>query len=116
MEMFNSLSVVAATSSQAAADPNSTMSMLITFVPLILIFVLLYFIMIRPQKKKEKKVQQMRDALEVGDSITTVGGIVGRVVNIKEEGIIIETGADRNKMMIKKWAIQTVDTLHDDAE
>lgn len=113
MGIFNNLSVIAA---DAATQTNDPMSMLITFAPLVLIFVLLYFMMIRPQKKKEKKIQQMRDALQVGDSITTVGGIVGRVVNIKEEGIIIETGADRNKMMIKKWAIQTVDTLHDDAE
>lgn len=116
MGIFNNLSVIAADAAAATTETNSTMSMLLTFGPLILIFVLLYFMMIRPQRKKEKKIQKMREALEVGDSITTVGGIVGRVVNIKEDGIIIETGADRNKMMIKKWAVQTVDTLHDDAE
>ena len=86
---------------------------LVTFGPLVLIVVLMYFIMIRPQRKKQKEEQKMRNSLRVGDEITTIGGICGRVVNVKEDGLIIETGADRNKMSIKKWAIQSVDTVHD---
>lgn len=73
----------------------------------------MYFLMIRPQKKKQKEEQKMRENLRVGDEITTIGGICGRVVNIKEDTLIIETGADRNKMTIKKWAMQSCDTVHD---
>lgn len=100
----------------APVDPNgagSWMYYLVTFGPLVLIVVLMYFIMIRPQRKKQKEEQKMRNSLRVGDEITTIGGICGRVVNVKEDGLIIETGADRNKMSIKKWAIQSVDTVHD---
>ena len=104
----------AAAGAASATSADSTGAMLVTFLPLVAIFVLLYFIMIRPQKKKEKKTQQMRESLQVGDNITTVGGVVGRVVTIKEDGIVIETGADRSKIMIKKWAIQSVDTIHDE--
>ena len=55
----------------------------------------------------------MRENLRVGDEITTIGGIVGRVVSIKEDSLVIETGADRSKMTIKKWAMQSCDTVHD---
>lgn len=89
---------------------------LVTFGPLVLIVVLMYFIMIRPQRKKQKEEQKMRNNLRVGDEITTIGGICGRVVNVKEDGLIIETGADRNKMSIKKWAIQSVETIHDSTD
>lgn len=87
--------------------------MLVQFGPIVLIVVLMYFIMIRPQRKKQKEEQKMRNNMRVGDEITTIGGICGRVLNIKEDSLVIETGADRNKMTIKKWAIQTVDTIHD---
>lgn len=97
---------------QAGAGSNA-LALLINFGPIILIVVLMYFILIRPQRKKQKEEQKMRNNLRVGDEITTIGGICGRVVNIKEDSLIIETGADRNKMSIKKWAIQTVDTIHD---
>lgn len=85
----------------------------VQFGPIVLIVVLMYFIMIRPQRKKQKEEQKMRNNMRVGDEITTIGGICGRVLNIKEDSLVIETGADRNKMTIKKWAIQTVDTIHD---
>ena len=55
----------------------------------------------------------MRNDLRIGDEITTIGGIVGRVVNVKDDVIIIETGADRNKMTLKKWALQSNETVHD---
>ena len=67
----------------------------------------MYFIMIRPQKKRQKEEQEMRNSLEIGDEIITIGGIVGRVVTIREEDIIIETGADRTKMKIQRWAVNT---------
>ena len=79
-------------------------------------FVAMYFLMIRPQKKKQQEEQKMRDALQIGDEITTIGGIVGRVVTIKDDTLIIETGADRNKMKITRWAIQTNNTATEKAE
>ena len=86
------------------------------FIPLILMFVLMYFLMIRPQKKKQKEEQKMRESIRVGDEITTIGGIRGRIVNIKEDEFVIETGNDRNKLVIKKWAMQSCDTVHDAAD
>ncbi|MBQ7102147.1 MAG: preprotein translocase subunit YajC, partial [Clostridia bacterium] len=65
---------------------------------------------------KQKEEQQMRDSLQIGDEITTIGGIVGRVVTIKDDSLIIETGADRNKMKITRWAIQTNNTATEKAE
>ncbi|MBR5524622.1 MAG: preprotein translocase subunit YajC [Clostridia bacterium] len=90
------------------------MAALIQFGPLVLILVVMYFLMIRPQQKKQKEEQKMRNSLRVGDELTTIGGIKGRVVAIKEDTITIETGADRSKLQFEKWAIQTVHTKHDD--
>ncbi len=78
----------------------------------------LYFLVIRPQSKKKKKEEKMRGNVQIGDDITTIGGIVGRVVGIKEDAdsIVIETGTDRAKIRIKRWAIGSIDTIHDNAE
>ena len=75
----------------------------------------IYFFLIRPNSKKKKEEAQMRNNLEIGDEITTIGGIMGRIVAIKDEedAIIIETGSDRVKMKFKKWCISTVDTVKD---
>jgi preprotein translocase subunit YajC len=116
MMYFGSLITAATATTSSATTADSTGSMLMTFAPFVAIIAVLYFLMIRPQKKKEKKTQQMREAVQVGDNITTAGGIVGRVVTIKEDGVVIETGADRSKIQIKKWAIQSVDTLHDSVD
>ena len=74
-----------------------------------LIFVVFYFIFIRPQKKQEKEQNAMRDALQVGDEITTIGGVIGRVVSIKEETVTIETSRDRTKIRFLRSAIRSVD-------
>lgn len=70
--------------------------------------VFIYFIMIRPQQKKEKNVREMRNSLKVGNEITTIGGIYGKIVKINEELITIEVGADKTKLTVAKWAIGTV--------
>ena len=75
-----------------------------------LMFVLLYFIMIRPERKKKKEADAMRDALKVGDKITTIGGIVGEVCHIKDDNVVIEVGADRVRIEFKKWAISSNDS------
>ena len=78
----------------------------------------IYFFLIRPNSKKKKEEAQMRNNLEIGEEITTIGGIMGRIVAIKddEDAIIIETGSDRVKMKFKKWCISTVDTVKDKPE
>lgn len=91
--------------------PEEAASMLVTFLPLIAMLVLLYFMMIRPQRKKEKETTEMRNSIEVGDGVTTIGGIVGRVASIKEDTFVLETGSDRVKMRFKRWAIQEVEKL-----
>lgn len=75
----------------------------------------LYLIFFRPQQKKKKKEEAMRKNLQIGDEIVTIGGIVGRVVAIKEDAdsFVIETGTDRNKLLIKRWALGSVLTIHD---
>ena len=70
-------------------------------------FVLMYFLMIRPQNKQRKAEEEMRNNVEIGDDVVTIGGIVGKVVSTKDDALIIETGADRNKMKVTRWAVQT---------
>ena len=76
-----------------------------SIVLLVLMFALLYFFMIRPENKRKKQAQAMRDSLTVGDEITTIGGIVGTICAVKEETIVIETGADRVRLEMMKWAV-----------
>ncbi len=93
---------------------DSFMVILTQVGPIVLIFVVMYFILIRPQRKKEKETQKMRNNLQVGDEITTIGGVVGIVVSIKEDTVVIETAGERNKIRIKRWAIQSNETVHDE--
>ena len=79
---------------------------------IVVMAVAMYFLMIRPQKKKQKEEQEMRDSIQIGDEVTTIGGIIGRVVTVKEDSIVIETGADRVKMRFQRWAIQTNETAN----
>ena len=94
-----------------------TMGMLLgTFGPIILMFVVFYFLLIRPQKKREQEVQKMREAIEVGDEVVTIGGIVGRVVSIKEDTLVVETSAERSKLRLARWAIQQNNTAVERAD
>ena len=70
--------------------------------------VVFYFFSIRPQRKKDKQQQERRNSIEVGDEVTTIGGIVGRVVNVKEDTMVLETAGDRSRIRFKRWAIQEV--------
>ena len=73
---------------------------------MVLLFAVMYFILIRPQKKKDKEAKAMQDSLQVGDEIVTIGGIVGLVVQVNEDNIVIETTSNRNKLRIKNWEAQ----------
>ena len=88
----------------------------ITIGMLVLLFGAMYFFMIRPQKKQEKETNAMRNSLQVGDEITTIGGIIGKIVSIKEETIMIETGHDRTKIRLLKSAVRNVDVKAEDAQ
>ena len=94
---------------QAAADPNAAAggSMLTLMLPLVLMFVLMYFIMIRPENKRKKKAEEMRNSLSLGEEVTTIGGLTGKIVQVTEDTVTFETGEDRVRIQVKKWAIQT---------
>ena len=88
---------------------QDTMSSFITIGGIVLLIVVFYFFMIRPQKKQERKDAEMRDSLMVGDEVTTIGGIIGKVISIKEETFVLETTKDRTKIRFLKGAIRSVD-------
>ena len=89
-------------------------AMMIVYVVAIVAF--FYFFMIRPQKKQEKEANRMRDELTVGDEITTIGGIIGKVVSIKDETLVLETTKDRTRIRILKTAVSRVDVKAEDAQ
>ena len=94
---------------------NSAGGGLITILMLVGMVAVFYFVLYRPQKKQEKQQKAMMDALAVGDEITTIGGIVGRIVSIKEEIVSIETSKDRTRLSILRSAIRSVDVKAEDA-
>ena len=77
------------------------------WIMIIAMFALMYFLMIRPENKRKKEAQNMRDSLKVGDEITTIGGITGTICAVKENTIVIESGADRVRLELAKWAVST---------
>ena len=76
-----------------------------TLIPLVAMIAVFYFLLIRPQQKRDKATKELRNNIEVGDKITTIGGITGTVLNIKDDNITIETGADRTKITFLRWAV-----------
>ncbi len=88
----------------AGAATGGGGSMIIMLVLMIAIF---YFLIIRPENKKKKKTEEMRNSLSIGDEITTIGGMIGKIVQITEDTITFETGEDRVRIQTKKWAIST---------
>ncbi|MEE1187182.1 MAG: preprotein translocase subunit YajC [Acutalibacteraceae bacterium] len=89
------------------------MSSLASIGILVLFVVIMYFLMIRPQKKREKEEAKMRNSIEIGDEILTIGGIYGRVVSLKEDSLIIESSGDRSKLRITRSAVSQNLTVHD---
>ena len=110
MNLFN---FVLTTGGNAANGANPTGGMLSMVIWLVVMVAAFYFFLFRPQKKREKEVKQLQDSLQIGDEIVTNGGIVGIVVSIKEDTVVIETGSDRSKVRIKRWAIASNETIHD---
>jgi len=125
-ELLMALTETTAAAGTAAADAaaNGDMAaagigeMLGMFLPLILMFVIFYFMLIRPQKKKDKKVKEMLAALKPGDRICTIGGIYGTITNIKDDTIELAVSNENTKLVVARWAIRNVEevTIENDSE
>ena len=108
--MFNFLETT--TDATSTLGGSSTITMLVTLALMIGVF---YFLMIRPENKKKKEAENMRSSLKTGDKITTIGGIVGTVVDVKENNIVIETSADQVRIELAKWGVSTNETAAENA-
>ena len=84
-----------------------------TIIMLVMMMAVFYFMLIRPENKRKKEAEEMRSAVKTGDKITTIGGIVGTVVNVKEDKLVIETGADQVRIELAKWAMSTNETAEE---
>jgi preprotein translocase subunit YajC len=108
----------AAATDTAAAPALGAPDLLSTLIPMALIFVVFYFLLIRPQRKKDKKVKEMLSALKVTDRICTIGGIYGTIVAIKDDTFTVAVGQDNVKLVFARWAIRNVEeaTVENDSE
>jgi preprotein translocase subunit YajC len=113
----------AATGAAAAAEGEATQvssiaALATTFLPLILIFVVFWFMLIRPQRKKDKQVKEMLNNLKAGDRICTIGGIYGTITGLKDDTITLSVGKDNLSMVVARWAIRSVEelTIENDAQ
>ncbi len=91
------------------STPNTTASLLMTVGMLVLLGLVFYFLMWRPQKKQQRETDAMRNSVERGDVITTIGGIVGLVIVIKDNDILLETSGDKTRIQIQKWAVRSIE-------
>lgn len=87
----------------------------VMFLYIVVLIAIMYFLMIRPQRKKSKEEKEMRENLKVGDEIVTIGGIYGRIISLKEDTMVIESKSDHSKLTFARWALQQNLTVHDDA-
>lgn len=93
-------------------DPaTGTAGGLSMILPFIIMIGAMYLIIFLPQRKREKKNREMLNALKVGDNITTIGGISGKVINIKDDEVTVETSVEKTQIILKKWAVKEVEQL-----
>ena len=109
------LNFIGALTEQSTPTQNPLTSLL-PIGMIVIMFIAMYFFMIRPQKKQEREQNDMRNNLQVGDEITTIGGIIGKIVSIKEETLVLETSRDGTKIRILKSAVRNVDVKAEDAQ
>ena len=112
MQAFAEGEAAAQTQQQGATGAGLLASVL----PLVIALVLMWLLLFRPQQKRDKEAQQMRDNVRVGDEICTAGGLVGIVIKITEDTVVIETGGERSKIRVKKWAIHENITQIEEAQ
>lgn len=103
-----------ATAAAATGGLGGGMGMTVFYI--VIMIAIFYFLLIRPQKKREKQTRNMLNEMRPGDEIVTIGGIKGKVISIKDDSVLIETGADRTKITFEKSAVKTVLTVHDDED
>ena len=113
MGFYRILMMVPTTSTAEGAESAGS-SMLPMLLMLAAVFAVFYFMMIRPENKRKKEAEELRAALKKGDVITTIGGIVGTIVSVKDDDIVIETSEDQVRMQLKKWAVNTNNTAEAD--
>ena len=101
----------AAAGAEGVAEVNPVISLLFSFGPLILIFVIFWFMMIRPQRKKDKQVKEMLNNLKAGDRICTIGGIYGTITGIQDDTVRLSVGRDNTQMVVARWAIRSVEEV-----
>ena len=101
----------AATAAEGTQQVSSIAALATTFLPLILIFVVFWFMLIRPQRKKDKQVKEMLNNLKAGDRICTIGGIYGTIASIKDDTITLIVGGDKMTMVVARWAIRSVEDV-----
>lgn len=108
----------ATAAAEQAGEVNPVAALLGTFLPMILIFVVFYFFLIRPQRKKDKKVKEMLNNLKAGDRVCTIGGIYGTIVGIRDDTVTLSVGRDNLSMVVARWGIRSVEevTIENDAE
>ena len=113
-----SAGTTAAQTATEGTQVNSFAALATTFLPLILIFVVFWFMLIRPQRKKDKQVKEMLNNLKAGDRICTIGGIYGTITGIKDDTITLSVGRDNLTMVVARWAIRSVEevTIENDAQ
>lgn len=125
MNLYSLLGItnaIAETTATTGAEEMSTaggiVGMIVSLLPMILIFVVFYFMLIRPQRKKDKKIKEMLDNLKVSDRICTIGGIYGTIVGIKDDTVTLSVGKDNLSMVVARWAIRSVEevSIENDAE
>ena len=97
-----------------SANPGGGMTFTIIYI--VVMIAIFYFLLIRPNKKRQRQMQNMLDSMRKGDEIVTIGGIMGNIVSIKEDRVVIETGANRTKLTFEKSAIKSVLTVHEDED
>jgi preprotein translocase subunit YajC len=103
---------------EAATTGTSIAALATTFLPLILIFVVFWFMLIRPQRKKDKQVKEMLNNLKAGDRVCTIGGIYGTITGIKDDTVTLSVGRDNLTMVVARWGIRSVEevTIENDSQ
>ena len=107
-----------AASAEAAPAGNTVAALVTTFLPLVLIFVVFWFMLIRPQRKKDKAVKEMLNNVKAGDRVCTIGGIYGTIVGLKDDTVTLSVGKDNLSMVVARWGIRSVEevTIENDAQ
>ena len=108
---FLTQSLLGLNATAATGTPTSASSMISMILPMVLMFAVFYFLLIRPQRKKDKKVKDMLAALKVGDRICTIGGIYGTITSIKDDTVELSVGRDDVKLMFARWAVRNVEEV-----